>query len=102
MTNAASTIIAAAARRTLSPLGVARRGRSRLWIDDHGWWLINVEFQPSGWAKGCYLNVGHQHLWVERDNLSCEDMERPLGGTAHIPYEEDGEKFGRAMEHVAT
>lgn len=35
----------------LAPLGVRRRSRSRTWLDDHGWWLGIVEFQPSagGW-----------------------------------------------------
>ncbi|MDG5809477.1 hypothetical protein P9869_44140 [Streptomyces ossamyceticus] len=39
-------IITSAARESLKPLGLAQRGRSRLWIDDHGWWLGVVEFTP--------------------------------------------------------
>jgi hypothetical protein len=41
----------------LTPLGLTQRGRSRLWLDDHGWWLIVVEFQPSAWSRGSHLNV---------------------------------------------
>ncbi|WP_327170127.1 hypothetical protein OG471_00630 [Streptomyces sp. NBC_01336] len=40
-------IITSAARESLKPLGLTRRGRSRLWIDDHRWWLGVVEFTPS-------------------------------------------------------
>jgi hypothetical protein len=53
----------ASAREVLKPMGVVQKGRSRLWIDDHGWWLVNVNFQPSGFSKGSYLNVGVQWLW---------------------------------------
>ncbi len=51
------------ARTTLKPLGVVQQGRSRTWVDDHGWWIVNVEFQPSGFSAGSYLNVGVQWLW---------------------------------------
>ena len=27
----------------LGPLGLRQKGRSRVWLDDHGWWLIAVE-----------------------------------------------------------
>lgn len=45
-------------------MGLVRKGRSRTWWDDHGWWLVNVEFQPSGFSKGSYLNVGICWLWT--------------------------------------
>ncbi|WP_428385004.1 hypothetical protein [Nevskia ramosa] len=53
-----NAVINAEARRVLKPLGLTRKGTSRVWIDDHGWWAIQVEFQPSAWSKGSYLNVG--------------------------------------------
>jgi hypothetical protein len=56
-------LIAAAAKTALMPLGCIRKGRSRTWYDDHGYWLIFVEFQPSAWTRGSYLNVGTQWLW---------------------------------------
>ena len=40
-------IIASAAKSALKPLGLKRVGRSRTWYDDHGWWAVVVEFQPS-------------------------------------------------------
>ncbi|MEV6251256.1 hypothetical protein AB0M38_34565 [Streptomyces sp. NPDC051742] len=62
-------IITSAARESLKPLGLARRGRSRLWIDDHGWWLGVVEFTPSRIA-GSGLYVGAMWLWHDVDHLA--------------------------------
>ncbi|MFD3516039.1 hypothetical protein [Streptomyces sp. NPDC058657] len=67
----ASRLVTAAAREALGPLGLQRHGRSRTWIDDHGWWLGIVEFQPSRNA-GSYLNVGVMWLWQARDHLAYD------------------------------
>jgi hypothetical protein len=60
-----NAVITAEARHVLKPLGLVRQGKSRVWIDDHGWWTIQVEFQPSAWSKGSYLNVGINWLLYE-------------------------------------
>jgi hypothetical protein len=62
----------ASASAALSPLGLTQVGRSRTWLDDRGWYLINVEFQPSSGAKGSYLNVGAMWLWHEQDYVSFD------------------------------
>jgi hypothetical protein len=67
-----SKIIAQAAKDTLSPLGVFQKGRSRTWIDDRGWWIVVIEFQPSSWSRGSYLNVGAMWLWHAKDYLSFD------------------------------
>ena len=95
-------LIADAAKTALAPLGLVRKGRSRTWIDDHGWWLINVEFQPSSYDKGCYLNVGTQHLWVTRGYLCLDEMERPLGGTTFVTFTGDEDAFATAMRGVTA
>jgi hypothetical protein len=59
----ASRLLLLAGRDVLGPFGLTTQGRGRNWIDDHGWWVVNVEFQPSGSSKGSYLNVGVQWLW---------------------------------------
>lgn len=64
-----SRLVAQAAKEVLSPLGVFQRGRSRTWLDDHGFWLTVVEFQPSSWSKGSYLNAGVMWLWTEQDHF---------------------------------
>jgi hypothetical protein len=63
-------LLAQAAKEVLPPLGLRRKGRSRIWLDDHGWWLGVVEFQPSSWRRGTYLNVGAMWLWhPEREHV---------------------------------
>ena len=56
-------LIAAAAKAALAPLGCKRKGQSRFWYSDQRFWIISIEFQPSGWAQGSYLNVGENWLW---------------------------------------
>src|SRR5687767_9047301 len=73
----------------LSPIGCVRKGRSRTWLDDHGWWVAVAEFQPSGWSKGSYLNVGACFLWSEKDYLSFDD---PAGNRPWLEVTE-GESF---------
>jgi hypothetical protein len=70
-------IIAEAAERELAPLGFERKGRSRLWFADRGYWVSVVEFQPSQWSKGSYLNRGPHWLWGLGDGLS---FDRPVAG----------------------
>jgi len=62
-------LIADAAKAALAPLGCRRKGRSRIWIADQRYWVIQIEFQPSGWGKGGYLNVGAAWLWYVRKGL---------------------------------
>src|SRR5437763_5726701 len=70
-----SRILAAAARKALTPLGFWRKGHSRTWLADRGFWLCVVEFQPSGFSKGSYLNVSAHWLWgATPDILSFDYM----------------------------
>ncbi|MFD6534123.1 hypothetical protein [Streptomyces sp. NPDC060184] len=62
-------IMNSAARESLKPLGLVQRGRSRLWIDDHGWWLGVVEFTPPRIA-GSGLYVGAMWLWHDVAHLA--------------------------------
>ena len=62
--------MAAAGKAALEPLGFRRKSQSRVWLADRGFWLSIVEFQPSGWSKGSYLNVAAHWLW---------DFHVPLG-----------------------
>ena len=65
-------IIRKAAREILSPMGLIQKGQSRTWIDDNGWYFTVVGFQPSGFGKGSYLNVGIHFLWTTHDYLSYD------------------------------
>lgn len=81
--NEHSRLIAAAAKAALAPLGCTRVGQSRFWYSDQGFWTVSIEFQPSGWAKGSYLNVGANWLWYptsswgfsHSEDIRVEDMD---------------------------
>jgi hypothetical protein len=59
-------LIKAAAKKAFAPLGMKQDGGSRKWYDDNGWWATVVEFQPSGWGRGSYLNVGVSWMLYEQ------------------------------------
>lgn len=56
-------IIGKVAKAALQPIGFRQKSRSRIWFADEGLWLSVVEFQPSSWSKGSYLNVAVHWLW---------------------------------------
>lgn len=91
-------IIATAAKAALLPLGCQRDGKSRSWVSDQRFWLIVIEFQPSSWQKGTYLNVGAMWLWNVR-----------AGHTFHVGYRVGNfipfyspESFGPAVTELAA
>lgn len=87
-------IVTSAARGSLKPLGLAQRGRSRLWIDDHAWWLGVVEFTPPRTA-GSGLNVGAMWLWHDVDHLAFHvDAVR----TGPEPFRTEGQFTPLALE----
>jgi hypothetical protein len=94
--------LADAARERLEPLGVRRRGRSRVWLDDHAWWLVVVEFQPSSWAKGSYLNVGAMWLWGEKDHFSFDEGHRVEDFATFKDPKQFAEAAARMAERAAT
>jgi len=70
-------IIASQAKIALQPSGFRRKGQSRTWIADRGFWLSVVEFQPSSWSRGSYLNVAVHWLWGSlRHTLTFDRYER--------------------------
>jgi hypothetical protein len=90
-------LMAAAAKVHLSPIGMKRRGRSRIWLKDNGWWLAVVEFQPGAWSKGTYLNVAATWLWHAKDHLSFDECKR-VGGFAEF---NDPQSFASATDNYA-
>jgi hypothetical protein len=71
-----SVLLQDAARRILRPLGLLQKGRSRTWLADEVWWMIVVEFQPSGFSKGSYLNIGCMWLWNVQPHISFDEGHR--------------------------
>jgi hypothetical protein len=95
--SSASKLVAAAARTRLRPLGLRQRGRSRLWLDDRGWWLGLVEFPSPRWSQGSGLHVGAMWLWQDVDHFTFNVSER-LRGVAD--YRDDGQ-FAPVAEELA-
>jgi hypothetical protein len=79
-------LIAAAAKAALGPLGCKRKGQSRLWYSDERFWLICIEFQPSGWSKGSYLNVGPMWMWHPEANFGFSESPW-VDGAGFIAFE---------------
>ena len=89
-------LIAAAAKAALLPLGCRRVGQSRCWISDQRYWIIFVEFQPSAWSKGSYLNVRPQWLWLRHG--ANDYHPRP----ADFISFENAEQFTPLIENMAS
>ncbi|MFE1954546.1 hypothetical protein ACFW9D_29215 [Streptomyces sp. NPDC059524] len=72
----ASRLVATAARSRLRPLGLRQRGRSRIWLDDHGWWLGVVEFPSPQWSQGSGLTVGVMWLWQDVGHVTFDFVQQ--------------------------
>lgn len=83
-------LLISAAKAELLPIGCVQKGRSRTWLDDHEWWVGVVEFQPSAWSKGSYLNVGVCWLWYEKDYYSFDAALGAHGSRVESFHEFDG------------
>lgn len=81
-------LLLAAAREVLRPLGLVQMGRSRMWLDDRGWWAGVVSFSPSSFARGSYLNVGVHWLWQDEEDVSFDVID-PRDGEGFVRYESD-------------
>jgi len=91
-------LIDAAARKYLRPLGCIQKGRSRVWLLDRSWFISVVEFQPSSWSKGSYLNVSAHFLWVWHDHVSFDLGDRM---ESFIEFTTE-EQFAEATERLAS
>jgi hypothetical protein len=95
-------LIAAAARSTLRPLGCKQKGRSRLWFADQRYWLIVVEFQPSGWSKGSYLNVAATWPWYAKGHWSFDFFHPSHPHKKFFPFVDEQQFAPIAKELAAT
>jgi len=93
--NEHSKIIDKVAKQKLKPLGIVQKGKSIVWLDDRGWFTTVIEFQPSSWAKGAYLNIGANFHWHKAEHFGFD-----LGGREEnnfVEYKND-EQFVAEME----
>ncbi|WP_167745589.1 hypothetical protein [Streptomyces virginiae] len=96
-TSPASRLVTEAARRHLRPLGLRQRGRSRLWLDDHGWWLGVVDFFSPRWSQGSGLTVGVMWLWQDVGHVTFNVHEK-VEGSQEFRHEQ---QFAVVMERLA-
>jgi hypothetical protein len=96
--NTHNRLLKNAAKSLLHPMGCVQKGTSRTWFDSQPYWVGVVEFQPSSWAKGSYLNVGACWLWYEKDHATFDEGYRVASFDA---YETD-EQFTEAAFSLAT
>lgn len=71
-----SRLIRDAACTALSPLGFQQKGRSRVWYADRDFWMHIIEFQPSGFRRGSYLNIAASWLWHPDKSLAFNYFHR--------------------------
>ena len=103
-------IINAVAKQILAPKGFFQQGRSRVWLQDNGWFLTVVEFQPSGFTKGTYVNVAMHFLWNHLPssdaptisfNYGLERLKPPVVPSEFIEYYGNDELFAQQVETMA-
>ncbi|GGI13860.1 hypothetical protein GCM10007377_08070 [Galliscardovia ingluviei] len=97
-------IINAAARSILAPEGLFRIGASRTWIDDNGYFVILVEYQPFTISKGSTLNVAVSFLWESSEGLNTTfafNYGSRVGKVGYVPYTGDDADFSAKMEWFA-
>lgn len=101
-TTAASSILTRVARDLLGPIGLRQKGRSRLWIDDRGWWLIVVELQPSSWSQGSFLNVAGMWLWTRAHHVHFDTPGTRISEHVEFRDEAQFEPAARRLAELAA
>ncbi|SDT61749.1 hypothetical protein SAMN04489716_4897 [Actinoplanes derwentensis] len=71
-------MVVTAAQAELRPLGLQRHKRTRIWVEDRGWWLLFAEFERAG--AETHVGVGVTWLW---------------SGTASVSYDLGGRLYWR-------
>jgi hypothetical protein len=108
--SASTKLVTRAARAALGPRGLTQRGRSRSWLDDHGWWVVVVEFESFAFEQGSGLAVFADFLWHDRDHLAHSVGGRvgregrvleQHGGDLAYPFE-DEQRFERRAHELAA
>ena len=60
-------LLTTTAKTKFKPHGIVQKGQSRIFLCDNFWYTIVIEFQPSSWDKGTYLNVSVDFNFYPRD-----------------------------------
>lgn len=84
------------AKEQLKAYGIFQKGQSRIFLYDKVWYTIVIEFQPSSWSKGTYLNIGVDFNFYPRDYFAFGYGYRETG------FEEfkDEEQFAKLVNDL--
>lgn len=102
--NEHNKIINAVAKNVLALHGLFRQGASRVWLQDNGYYITQVEFQPSSWSKGSYLNVGISFLWESTEDLNSVlafNFGYRVDGISFVDYTGDDVRFEKEIQNLA-
>lgn len=97
MSDTHGKIITAAAKAELASLGFRQKGRSRLWLADHGFWINVVELTPSRWSKSVSLMNAAHWLWVGAGFMSFNEA---VPSNCHAEFETE-DQFRSAANEIA-
>ena len=96
-------MVVAAAQAEFRPLGLRRHNRTRMWVDDRGWWLLLVALDRTR-AKDTQLAVAAKFLWGP-----IPEMTYDLGGPMYWREEtgdfaterpQDGHVWVQSIRHL--
>jgi len=91
-----SKIITKTAKKILSPYSIQQKGKSRIWLDDNGWYTTIIEFQPFNGRQGTTLNVGVNFNWYEQVYFSFDISYRQ--DVDFIEYDGNEDHFSNEIE----
>ena len=96
MTVDTKKLIKKIAKEKFEGLGLKQKGQSRLWYYLGDYYLILIEFQPSSWDNGTYLNIGLDFNWYPKDHFSFEFGYRLSG----FKKSKDEKQFERELQQL--
>ena len=102
--NIHSKIIKQVCKEILIPLEVFQKGTSRLYLDDNDYFFTVVEFQPSNWDRGTYLNIGLTFLWDynQSDVLYFEFSRQPAARYGKFVEYKNETQFRKEIINLAN
>lgn len=92
-----SKIISKTAKKILTPYGIKQKGKSRIWLDDCGWYTTVIEFQPFTGRQGTTLNIGVNFHWHEQVYFSFDIGYRQ--DVDFVEYNGNEDQFSREVEN---
>jgi hypothetical protein len=97
-------MVVAAAQAEFRPLGLRRHNRTRMWVDDRGWWLLLVALDRTRSGGHTQLAVAAKFLWGPMPEFTYD-----LGGPMYWREEtgdfaterpQDGHVWVQDVRHV--